>query len=70
MLFRSTVSISGSAVGDAIVISINGNIPAGILIYGTKVAVAGQGTMKVCNFTGGAQAAITNLPVSIFTIDI
>ena len=64
------VSVSGSAVGDVVVISINGTLPEGILIYGVRVATAGQGTIKVCNLSGGTMAAINSLPVSVFTIKI
>jgi hypothetical protein len=64
------IGVGGSAVGDAVVISINGALPEGILIYGQRVATAGQATMKVCNLSGASMAAISNLHVAVFTIKI
>jgi hypothetical protein len=63
-------SVIGAVAGDAVIFSINGAAPAGVLFYGVRVPSNGHVTMKVCNFTGGVMPAITNLPVSVITITI
>jgi hypothetical protein len=62
--------IPGAVAGDAVIFSINGAAPAGVLFYGVRVPSNGHVTLKVCNFTGGAMPAITNLPVSVITITL
>jgi len=64
------VSVGGANVGDVVVLSINGDLPQGVMIYGTRVPTAGHATIKICNLSGGAMPAIVNLPVSVFTIDV
>jgi hypothetical protein len=63
-------AIPGAVTGDAVIFSINGAAPAGVLFYGARVPSNGHVTLKVCNFTGGAMPGITNLPVSVITITI
>jgi hypothetical protein len=63
-------SITGAVAGDAVIFSINGAAPVGVLFYGVRVPSNGHVTLKVCNFTGGAMPAITNLPVSVITITL
>jgi hypothetical protein len=63
-------SISGAVAGDAVIFSINGAAPGGVLFYGVRVPSNGHVTLKVCNFTGGVMPAITNLPVSVITITL
>lgn len=65
-----SVSVGGAQVGDAVVFSINGAAPAGILFYGVRVAVVNTVTLKVCNLSGAAMPAISNLPVAVFTVQI
>ena len=68
---KDYVSTAGGAVaGDAVIFSIDGPLPEGILIYGVRVPANGQATVKVCNFTGGAMPAFTNVPVSVITISL
>jgi len=63
-------SITGAVAGDAVIFSINGVAPAGVLFYGVRVPSNGHVTLKVCNFTGGVMPAIVDLPVSVITITI
>ena len=63
-------SITGAVAGDAVIFSINGAAPAGVLFYGVRVPSNGHVTLKVCNFTGGVMPAIVDLPVSVITITI
>ena len=63
-------SITGAVAGDAVIFSINGAAPAGVLFYGVRVPSNGHVTLKVCNLTGGVMPAITDLPVSVITITI
>jgi len=62
--------VGGAIAGDAVIFSIDGAVPEGILIYGVRVPANGTATVKVCNFTGGAMPAFTNLPVSVITISL
>jgi hypothetical protein len=63
-------AVPGAVVGDVVIFSTNGPAPEGILLYGARVPSNGHVTLKVCNLTGGAMPAITNLPVSVITITI
>ena len=40
------------------------------MLYGVGVPTNGTVTLKVCNLSGGAMAAISNLPVAVVTISI
>lgn len=61
------LAVAGATAGEAVVLSIQGAAPPGVLIHGTRVPSNGTVTMKVCNLTGGAMAAIANLPVRVIT---
>jgi hypothetical protein len=61
---------AGAVTGDAVIFSMDGALPEGVLIYGVRVPSNGNVTVKVCNLSGGAMPAITNLPVSVFTITL
>jgi hypothetical protein len=65
-----TIAVGGATPGDAVIVSINGTVPEGILIYGARVPSANTVTIKVCNLSGSAMAAITNLPIAVVTITI
>jgi hypothetical protein len=65
-----TIGVNGAHPGDAVIASINGSVPQGILIYGVRVASEGVVTLKVCNLSGGTMAAVTNLPIAVVTISI
>jgi hypothetical protein len=62
-----SIGVSGATAGEAVVISTQAAIPQGILIYGQRVSAAGTVTMKVCNLSGAAMAALTDLPIRIIT---
>ena len=61
------VGVPGAALNEAVVFSLRADAPDGMLFYGVRVSVAGQVILKVCNFTGGASPAISDLPVRILT---
>jgi len=63
-------SVSGAVASDAVIFSLDGAAPAGVLFYGVRVPSNGHVTLKVCNFTGGAMPAISNLPVTVITIKL
>lgn len=63
-------SVGDAVAGDAVIFSIDGAVPEGILIYGVRVPANGVATVKVCNLTGGVMPAFTNLPVSVITISL
>jgi hypothetical protein len=64
-----SVTTSGSAVGDVVLMSLRGAVADGIVFSGVRVAVNNQSIIKMCNFTGGASPAITSLPVRLVTFD-
>jgi hypothetical protein len=64
-----SVNSSGSTVGDGVLMSLRGAVAEGIVFSGVRVAVNGQSIIKMCNFTGGASPAITNLAVRLITFD-
>jgi hypothetical protein len=66
----AAVAVGGAHVGDAVMFSINGSVPQGIMLYGVGVPTNGTVTLKVCNLSGATMAAITNLPVAVVTISI
>jgi hypothetical protein len=61
------VSIPGAKAGEAVVFSLRGAAPAGMLLVGTRVPADGQVTLKACNLTGGTSPLISSLPVRIMT---
>jgi hypothetical protein len=64
-----TFNVPGSQPGEAVVISTNGAIQDGIVLYGQRVSVAGSVEAAICNFTGAAMTPIENLPVRIITFN-
>ncbi len=61
------LSVPGVAKKQAVVLSLRGRAPEGMLFYGVRVPAAGHVTMKVCNLTGGPSPVVTNLPVRLLT---
>jgi hypothetical protein len=61
-----TGSVGGAKAGDAAVLTTNGAIPAGMLLYAQR-ALADTVDIKVCNLTGATSAAISGLPVRVLT---
>ena len=62
-----TGSVSGAEAGDVALLTTNGSIPNGMMIYAQR-ALTDQVHIKVCNLTGATSAAITDLPVRVLTI--
>jgi hypothetical protein len=65
-----SIAVGGANPGDAVLFSLNGSVPQGIVISGVRVSSADTVTVKTCNLTGAAMAAITNLQVAVVTITI
>jgi hypothetical protein len=65
-----SIGVGGVQVGDAVIVSANGAVPAGIMLYGARVPAAGTVTLKICNLSGGTMPAITNLPIAVVSITI
>jgi hypothetical protein len=63
----STSSVSRAATNEAVVFSLRGSAPEGMIFYGFRVRAAGVVVLAVCNFTGGSSPVITNLPVRVIT---
>ena len=61
------IAIGGAAVGDAVVFSVQDALPEGVLLYGVRVTATNAMTALVCNFTGGAMPAVTDVQVRILT---
>jgi hypothetical protein len=66
----TNIAVAGAVPGDAVVLSINGSVPQGILIYGARVPSADTVTLKVCNLSGAVMTAIPDLPIAVVTIGI
>ena len=60
-------SVSGASAGEAVVVSLEAAAPKGMVVYGAAVPATNTVKVKVCNLTGGASPAISNLPLRIFT---
>ncbi len=61
------ISVGGASVGEAVVISTQAALPEGLIFYGVQVPSTNNVTMKICNFTGGTMAAISNFPIRVIT---
>jgi hypothetical protein len=61
------VSVSGASTNEAVIFSLKGPAPEGMIFYGVRVKSAGVVVLAVCNFTGGTSPAITSLPVRVVT---
>jgi hypothetical protein len=64
---NSLLSVAGAKAGEAVVVSLQGVAPEGLLFYGVRVPADNQVTLKLCDFTGVASPAVSNLPVRVFT---
>ncbi len=62
-----STTVVGAVAGEVVVLSLRGPAPAGMLFVGIRISAANTMIMKVCNFTGGANPAISNLPVHVMT---
>jgi hypothetical protein len=61
------IGVGGAKAGEAVVLSLRGPVPSGMLLVGSRVPADGQATMTVCNMTGGTAPAIVGLPVRVMT---
>jgi hypothetical protein len=64
---NAVAAVAGAQVNEVPLISPRAEPPAGILLFATRVSVANQVRLKVCNFGSGSSPAISNLPVRIMT---
>ncbi len=62
-----SLSVTGAKAGEAVVLSLRGAVPAGMLLVGSRVPTDGTATMTVCNMTGGTAPALANLPIRVMT---
>ena len=62
-----TGGVSGAEAGDVALLTTNGTLPNGMMIYAQR-ALTDAVHIKVCNLTGATSAAITDLPVRVITI--
>jgi hypothetical protein len=61
------VLVSGATAGDTLVISARDDMQEGVFFYGLQVTSSTNAEVALCNFSGGAQAAISTLPVRLLT---
>jgi hypothetical protein len=61
------VAVGGAQVGDAVVISVQEAMQDGVYMYGVRVSAVNTVRGLLCNMSGIAQAAITDLQVRIVT---
>ena len=61
------VSVSGAATNEAVVFSLRGPAPEGMIFYGVRVRATNVVVLAVCNFTGGTSPVIDSLPVRVVT---
>ena len=59
--------VGGATAGEAVIFSIKAPLQDGIVIYGQSVPSNGHVMFDVCNFSGIAQAQISDLPVRVIT---
>ena len=64
------ISVPGAEVGDAILFSVNSDLPDGILLSGVRVIDDDVIQGKACNFTGGVFPQLNNIQVAIITITL
>ena len=64
------ISVPGAQVGDAILFSVNTDLPDGILLSGVRVIDDDVIQGKACNFTGGIFPQLNNIQVAIITITL
>ena len=58
---------AGVSAGEAVLVSLQGAVAPGMLIYGVRAPSLNTITLKICNLTGGASPAIVNLPFRVLT---
>ncbi len=55
------IAVGGVEEGDAVVFSVRGSVLEGVFFYGMQVTAAGTVRSALCNFSGGAMSAISDL---------
>jgi hypothetical protein len=60
-------AVVGAKAGEAVIFNVKDAVQDGVVIYGQRVPTDGQVMFDVCNFSGGTQAAISDLPVRVIT---
>jgi hypothetical protein len=61
------LSISGTKVGDSVLVGTAGPLAEGTLFYGVGVKTDGKATMKVCNLSGGTMPAVSDLVIHVLS---
>ena len=61
------ISVSGAKAGEAVIVSTQGALQSGVVIYGQRIPSDGHATIDLCNFSGTTMSAISNLPVRVIT---
>lgn len=61
------ITAGGALTNQAVLISLRGPVPEGVLIYGVRVPTDGHVTMKVCNHSGGTFPALVDVPIRTVT---
>ncbi len=64
------VTVPGAEVGDAIIFSVNTDLPDGIVLSGVRVIDDDVIQGKACNLTGGIFPQLNNIQVAILTITL
>ena len=64
------ISVPGADPGDAIIFSVNTDLPDGILLSGVRVIDDDVIQGKACNLTGGIFPQLNNIQVAILTISL
>ena len=62
------IAVAGAEAGDVPIIAWRANVQDGVFLYGTRVASTSTVEAVICNFSGAAMAAITNIPVRLITL--
>ncbi len=64
------VSVPGAEAGDAVIFSVNTDLPDGIVLSGVRVIDDDVIQGKACNLTGGVFPQLNNIQVAILTISL
>ena len=60
------LAAAGAAVGEAVLVSLRGPAPEGLLLQGVRVPSANQVIVKICNLAGAPSPQIS-LPIRVMT---
>ena len=62
-----TVTVAGAKVGETAVVSTQGPVQSGIVLYAQGVTTKGHLTMDACNFSGTTMTPISGLQIRVVT---